>query len=129
MLMTGPGPVHFIIPARAVSALHMCTDVNFLFVEIDVFSTSVEALLPAPPGGQALGAASLEFAGHLPLSWASKHLRWPAPVLWAWEGQPGVCLCAQDLWLPGVLLFAWKLLFSSREGGRYGGVFRNISVG
>lgn len=39
----------------------MCTDVNFLFVEIDVSSTSVEALLPAPPGDHALGAASLSW--------------------------------------------------------------------
>lgn len=37
MLMTAPDRVHSIIPARALSALHMCTDVNFLFVEILIF--------------------------------------------------------------------------------------------
>lgn len=37
VLMAAPDCVHSIIPARALSALHMCTDVNFLFVEILMF--------------------------------------------------------------------------------------------
>lgn len=66
MLMTESGLVYFIISARAVRALHMCTDVNFLFVEIDVSSTSVEVLLPAPPGGHVLGAAPLSLVAISP---------------------------------------------------------------
>lgn len=107
--MTGSDRVCSIIPARALSALYMCTDVNFLFVEILMF------LLPLWRPSSLLHLLAMclvplsEFDGHLPLPWASKHLRWPAAVLWAWEGPGKASLgadSAQDLWLPGVLLFA-----------------------
>lgn len=92
-------------PIRAGRALHMCTDVNFLFVEI-LFFLPLWSPSPCSTWWPCAWCSSSEFAGHLPFPQASKHLSWPALVLWAYkaQGKPawGLTLCSGSCGFQGL---------------------------